>query len=350
MKYEIKPYNFSIAFETAEQPKQANISRSVSSSITVAVAICTFHRPDDLQKAMISLKNQTQPPNEIIIVDNGCQKSIKNLVNSTLPDARYIEEKSPGLDFARNRAIMETKSQILAFLDDDCVADRYWVQYITETLISSEFVAMTGLILPLELITPAQNLFEKNGGFQRGVKQRIVPKQNIDALFYNFFIRVETLNIGSGCNMAFKTSILREQNGFDVALDTGNTLPGGGDLDMFYRVMQKGHKIVYQPRAVIRHRHRQSMKALLHQLTGHQRSVIAFLIKTFFKELPGRRLPVGLFLLWRLIKPIIRIVRRFVGKDVLPMSFLVKMLLSTFSGISSYYISVQRTQKFNVSN
>jgi GT2 family glycosyltransferase len=146
--------------------------------------------------------------------------------------------------------------------------------------------------------------------------------------------------------MAFKTSLLKQLNGFDVALDAGAPLPGGGDLDMFYRVMRSGNKIVYAPNAVVKHRHRRSMRMLMNQLSGHQRSVIALLTKSLFKESPGARISVLIFLIWRLIKPFVRIFKRLLGKDVLPTKFLIDMIISSWAGLGSYYTSKRRTQQY----
>lgn len=311
----------------------------------MTVAICTYHRPDDLVKAMRSIENQTQPPEEVIIVDNGCQDTIKALVKSVMPNARYVAESLPGLDFARNRAICETNSQILAFLDDDAIADTDWIFSIRNAFKHNNVSALTGLILPLELKTKAQQLFEKNGGFGRGHKKRIVPKSSGNGVPHVFSALVNTFDIGSGCNMAFKASVLKKLNGFDAALDAGAFLPGGGDLDMFYRTMRHGYRIIYEPKAMVLHRHRRSMQTLKRQLSGHQRSVIAFLTKAIFVESSDGRAAVLAFLGWRLIKPIVRIIKRSIGRDVLPAAMLIDMLKSSWLGLGSYYASRSRVQR-----
>jgi hypothetical protein len=65
--------------------------------------------------------------------------------------------------------------------------------------------------------------------------------------------------------MAFKVSVMRSLNGFDEALDTGPPLPGGGDLDAFYRVLDAGYVLVYEPRMAVFHRHRRGMDELRRQ-------------------------------------------------------------------------------------
>ena len=65
--------------------------------------------------------------------------------------------------------------------------------------------------------------------------------------------------------MAFSTAVFRKMGGFDEALDTGAPVPGGGDLDAFYRIIRAGHVLVYEPRFLVFHQHRRDMAALRRQ-------------------------------------------------------------------------------------
>jgi hypothetical protein len=65
--------------------------------------------------------------------------------------------------------------------------------------------------------------------------------------------------------MAFRRDVLRELGGFDDALDTGASLPGGGDLEMFYRVIRAGGVLVYEPSYMVFHEHRHSETDLQRQ-------------------------------------------------------------------------------------
>ena len=86
--------------------------------------------------------------------------------------ARYVLEPRPGLNFARNRAIAEARGALLAFLDDDVVVDRHWRRGLAEAVGENpDAVAFTGLVLPLELATRAQVIFEQRGGFRRGFEK-----------------------------------------------------------------------------------------------------------------------------------------------------------------------------------
>jgi ABC-type polysaccharide/polyol phosphate export permease/GT2 family glycosyltransferase len=307
---------------------------------TVTVVVCTRNRHSTLPIALRSLACQKYPADEIIVVDNGCQEETRSLVEDILPNARYLQERYPGLDFARNRALVEASGEIIAFLDDDAEADPYWVRSIAECFaVFPRAGAITGLVLPFELDSPGQKLFESNGGFARGFSRRVLPHDGARRLGMRLPPVANSIGVGCGCNMAFKTKVLQKLQGFDEALDTGPPLPGGGDLDIFYRVTRAGHELVYEPRAIVRHCHRRSATEVRKQLSGHHKSLSAFLIKTIQAEHGKARIWASVFLLWRLAKTGFRIIRRLAGRDVLPLSFLVSIVVASLTGLGSYQAS-----------
>jgi hypothetical protein len=79
--------------------------------------------------------------------------------------------------------------------------------------------------------------------------------------------------------MAFRRDVLRELGGFDNALDTGAPLPGGGDLDMFYRIIRAGGVLVYEPRYMVFHEHRHSEVDLQRQYFTWGLGLMAFVGK-----------------------------------------------------------------------
>jgi ABC-type polysaccharide/polyol phosphate export permease/GT2 family glycosyltransferase len=314
---------------------------------SVTVAICTRNRTESLANALRSVKRQKHPPFEVVVIDNGSQAEIRALIQEILPEALYFVERRPGLDFARNHAISVARGDIIAFLDDDALADPYWVLSIAESFTAvPEAGAVTGLILPLELETHAQELFEANGGFGRGFTRRVLPDDSKKKFGFKLPIIAEAIGVGSGCNMAIGTGVLKEINGFDDALDTGPPLPGGGDLDIFYRVLRSGYKLIYEPRAIVHHQHREAKSELHSQLCGHYRSLSAFLVKTILNEKSWKKSGVVLFTVWRLLKVGIRPLKRLFGRDVLPFKLLLSMMASFLIGFGSYHLSQIRNQKY----
>ena len=270
---------------------------------SLTIAICTRNRPDGVHRLLESLSRLSVSPDaspgrspmEILVVDNAPSDDRTRDLVSQRPEVSYVREPRPGLNFARNRALREARGEILAFLDDDVVVDRGWLEGLCDAWNTNrDAAAFTGQVLPMELETEAQVVFEKRGGFRRGFERvRYGPVSPGDPLYPG-----GAGNFGAGANMAFTTDILRALGGFDEALDTGADVPGGGDLDVFYRTIRAGHALVYEPRFLVFHQHRRDMAALRRQ---YERSwglgFMCYLTKCL-KTDPERRINLVRLTLW----------------------------------------------------
>ena len=145
---------------------------------TLTVAICTKDRPDNMQRCLTALLALQQPdleqppPFDILVVDNAPSDERTYELIQSMPSVQYTREPKPGLDFARNRALQEATGELLAFLDDDVIVDRRWLVGLQEAWAENpDAGGFTGLVLPYELETEAQIIFERRGGFRRGFEK-----------------------------------------------------------------------------------------------------------------------------------------------------------------------------------
>ena len=265
----------------------------------ITVVVATRERPRLLRVCLNALLDLAYPDYEIIVVDNAPETSAtERLVRDLYGDVvRYRREDHRGLSSAHNRGLQAATGSIVAFVDDDVVVDRHWLTALAEGFSAQPDVGcVTGLILPAELVTPAQLLLEQHGGFDKGFEMKVFdtganrPK---DPLF-----PFTAGRLGSGANMAFDTEVLRGLGGFDTAIGTGTFARGGDDLAAFFRVVLE-HKVIYQPAAVVWHRHHREMAALQNQAFGYGVGLGAFLASVMVHEWrmwPGLlgRLPRGL--------------------------------------------------------
>jgi glycosyltransferase involved in cell wall biosynthesis len=252
----------------------------------VTIAICTRDHPLLVERAIRSMITAAEAADvggqfEILVVDNAPPDDRTLHVANSFDCVRYVREPKPGLDFARNRAIAEAKGEILAFVDDDAVIDRGWLRGLRKALSENpEAAAITGPVLPYELETTAQILFELRGGFGRIFEtRRFGPDCK--------YIRNYPCNsgiFGAGCNMAFRRRVLIELAGFDDALDTGAPLPGGGDLDICYRLLRAGHILVQEPQFLIRHQHRREYGQFRHQMYTWGLGIMAYAVKNYKQD------------------------------------------------------------------
>lgn len=242
------------------------------------VVIATRDRPEHLRRCLDSVLRIDYPSFDVVVVDNNPETdATAELIRSSFPAGlvTYVREDRRGLAAAHNRGVEVATGDILAFTDDDVVVDPDWLSALYEGFTMADGVAaVTGLIHPAELRTRAQVLLEQHGGFGKG----FVPKVfDLDHRASDPLFPFRAGQLGSGANMAFDAAFLRGVGGFDPAMGTGTSAYGGDDLVALFSVVAAGHRIVYQPGAVIFHYHRDELPALARQAYGYGVGLGAFL-------------------------------------------------------------------------
>jgi GT2 family glycosyltransferase len=231
------------------------------------VAVCTRDRPGDLARCLEALHRLPNDGQEILVIDSASRGGETAEVAARFPGVRYLREERAGLDVARNRALGEARHGIVAFTDDDAMPDPAWLRALVHGFDDPRVMGVTGLTLPLELESEAQEWFERTNGFGRGFTRKV-----FDASHHNPFL---VARIGAGVNMALRRDVLERVGPFDEALDAGTPTRSGGDHDMFTRILIAGYSMVYEPAALSRHRHRREWSALRAAIYGYGVGVYA---------------------------------------------------------------------------
>jgi glycosyltransferase involved in cell wall biosynthesis len=244
----------------------------------ISVVVCTRDRPLSLANCLRTLRALDYPEYEVIVVDN--KSSSPQVYDTVLRSGfRYVREETVGLNWARNRGAAEARFEIVAYIDDDATASRGWLKGLAAGFADPEVSAVTGLVLPAELETEAQILFEQYGGMAKGFEVRRTRPENLSA---RNLIGVH--QYGLGANMAYRKSVFSTAGMFDTALDVGTPSSGGGDLDMFHRLLASGLHMAYEPTAWVRHRHRRDREGLRRQIHANGRSFGVYLLKTWSRK------------------------------------------------------------------
>ena len=262
----------------------------------VSIVVATRDRPESLAVCLKALMNLDYPNYEIIIVDNApATTTTADFIKRTygnVAKVRYVHESRPGLSNARNRGLEAVKAEIVAFTDDDTVVDSYWlVELVKGFQITSKVGCVTGLILPAELETPTQLWSEQSSGFNKGFRRHIfdLEKNRPKTWLYPYSAGM----FGVGASMAFTMSALRDIGGFDPALGVGTPAMGGEDLAAFFQIIQMGYAIVYEPTALLYHRHRREYEAYRRQVYSYGVGLTAYLTKCIFDH-PRLLLDIGM--------------------------------------------------------
>jgi GT2 family glycosyltransferase len=299
---------------------------------TVTVAVCTRDRTASLKRCLDSLNLVSYPGLELIVVDNApTNDSTERLVHE-YPHVRYISEPRPGLDWARNRAILEAHGEIIAYTDDDVVVDPNWISSMATLFAQdAEVMAITGLVVPHELETEAQILFEKNGGFGRGFQRKWYRDRKKAARSH-----AGTGKFGTGANMAYRRDLFNHIGFFDPALDMGTSTNGGGDLDMFFRVIKEGHTLVYEPSALVRHVHRHDLEGLRRQMFSWGTGFCSYVVRnslTYPHETMGF-LKLGLRWFWK--RNVRRLLLSLLRPPSFPRSLIIAEMWGSLIGVFQY--------------
>ncbi len=261
----------------------------------LTVVVCTRERPGALARCLDSLLAQRYPAFTVLVVDNApATTATAEVVRSAARrgPVEYLVEHRPGLSFARNAAVATAPNRILAWIDDDEVADAHWLAEVARALADHpEADVISGVIVPAELETPAQLWFEQFGGHSKGRGFR--PDVFGPATVRRQSPLYPLPPFGTGANMTFRPGVIERIGGFDTALGAGTPAMGSEDTLAFTQVLMDGGTIVYQPTAVTHHYHRRDLEGLEKQMVGYGVGLTAAYTSLLLHR-PG--------LVWRLLK------------------------------------------------
>lgn len=222
---------------------------------SVTVAICTYHRGDLLAKTLASLADSDPLPAgltwELLVVDNGCEDSVKTCVagfEAKLP-VRYLAEPAVGLSRARNRAVNEAAAPVIIFTDDDALMHRQWL------------ARMAGAIHEHPECDFWGGRIEPVWDFQqpRWFDIQRCPMLGDSIIRYDAGHEPRAWDPDKdtpflGCNMAFGIDAIRRAGMFDVTLGhIGDKLGTGEDSWMILKIAQAGGKGWYVADALVHH-------------------------------------------------------------------------------------------------
>src|SRR6478735_5925414 len=230
--------------------------------------------PNDLQAAVRRL-----PDGPAAVDDASATSATGDVVASVNdPRVRLASEPVPGLARARNRGVLAATHDIVAFTDDDVVVDPQWLRGIDAGFAAAPDIAcVCGIVPSGELRSYSQAYFDGRVTWARSCTPTIY--RLVDPPPGHVLFPFKVGEYGTGANFAVRRSTLLQVGGFDEALGVGSPTRGGEDVDMFVRVLLDGHALMYQPQALVWHRHRADLDALHEQIVGYGVGLGAWIAK-----------------------------------------------------------------------
>ncbi|OFZ46848.1 MAG: hypothetical protein A2381_04415 [Bdellovibrionales bacterium RIFOXYB1_FULL_37_110] len=115
----------------------------------ISVVVCTFNLRSSLAQLLEGLNNQTYPYFELILVDNGPFPFNKNHLEASVSPYHFpikivSQHKNLGPGRGRNFGVQHTSFNVIAFIDDDCIPDRNWLEIIKREIINSHKKIIVG--------------------------------------------------------------------------------------------------------------------------------------------------------------------------------------------------------------
>ena len=251
---------------------------------SITVVICTRNRTALLKTALASVLACDYPDFDVVVVDNASDDTatVEYVESLSEPRVQVRVEPVPGLAVARNTGIRAARGKVVAFTDDDVVVDRMWLRRLGEAFATDSSIGcVTGLVVSGELRTPAQSVFEKLVQKQAQWSSKLT-RESFDIARPppgNPLFPFQVGLYGTGANLALPRAVLKKLGGFDDGLGIGSPAGGGEDIDMFLRVITAGHRLVYEPAAIIWHRPHPDMSALENEVRTYALGLSAWMTK-----------------------------------------------------------------------
>ena len=212
----------------------------------MSVIICAFteDRWEDLCGVLGSVRAQTEPPGEIILVIDHCPPLLRR-ARLAFPEVTVVPNHfQKGLAGGRNTGVAHAWGDVVAFIDDDAVAGPDWLARLADHYLDPTVLGVGGLVEPAwEHRRPGWFPPELDwvvGCSYLGMRSGLGPVRN--------FI---------GANMSFRREILAEIGGFSIELGRVDSNPFGcEETELCLRVSQRhpGAILLYEPAASVRHR------------------------------------------------------------------------------------------------
>jgi GT2 family glycosyltransferase len=209
---------------------------------TITVVIPTCRRPEMLARCLEKLGDAR----DVIVTDDSLDTATKDFIEKKFPRIRWTQGPRRGPAANRNHGARLASTDWLAFLDDDCEPQADWLDAILRAADGADIVE----------------------------GKTICPDKRDDP----FEEHVENLMGGVlwSCNFGVARDVFFQIGGFDEDFLEA----GGEDMELAWRVRQRGHRVVFSEEAVVEHPARRITWRTLCKRLWRLRWFVLFRLKT----------------------------------------------------------------------
>ena len=214
----------------------------------ISVVVCSYNGERTIRDCFEGLLKLEYPNFEVIVVDDGSTDATAAITREY--GFRLISTENRGLSNARNTGLEAATGEIVAYLDDDAYPDPHWLTYLAATFLSTTHAGVGGPNIEPPGDGPIADCVANAPGNPAHV---LISDQEAEHI--------------PGCNMAFRKACLEAIGGFDAQFRTA-----GDDVDVCWRLRQRGWTLGFSPAAMVWHHRRNSVRAYWRQQRGYGRA------------------------------------------------------------------------------
>jgi GT2 family glycosyltransferase len=234
------------AFKAVKEYYDAPLPPRLPAYPKVSVVVCVYNGERTMDSCLASLEKLNYRNYEVIVVNDGSTDGTRQIAEG-YDYIRLIHQENQGLSEARNVGMRAATGEIVAFTDADCMADPDWLTHLVARFQSSEFAAVGGP----NLTPPDDSFVASCVAVSPGAPTHVLLDDEV----------AEHI---PGCNMAFRSEALEAIAGFDPIFRAA-----GDDVDLCWRLQNKGYKIGFCAAAVVWHYRRNTISDYVKQQRGY---------------------------------------------------------------------------------
>jgi len=198
----------------------------------ISVVVPAYNAVETLEECLAALLDQSIPRSEyeMIVVDDGSTDETQEVAKK-YERVRLLSQPNRGPGAARNLGVSQARGEIILFTDADCVPTKEWIEEMVKPFAEPDVVAVKGAYR---------------------TRQRALLARFIQAEFeerYALLERERYVDFVDSYSAAYKKADFEAAEGFDPDFLMSE------DVDLSYKLSKQGYKMVFNPKAIVYHRH-----------------------------------------------------------------------------------------------
>lgn len=199
--------------------------------ILYSLIVPAYNASVTIERCLNSLENQSTPKEvyEVILIDDGSTDRTSDIAKQF--PIKYFWQKNQGPATARNKGAQEAKGEIILFTDADCVPENNWIEEMVKPFWDPKVMAVKGAYKT----------------HQRTLTARFAQIEFEER--FEMLKKAESIDMVDTYSAGYRKLIFLSFGGFDPSFPVANN----EDTELSYKMSQAGHKMVFNPNAIVYH-------------------------------------------------------------------------------------------------